>query len=65
LRRVCPCTRKPLWRRRVLSSDLTSLKAGKMVANEPTAWMGLTERLYIYATMLWMAVMAIGLLRAE
>jgi cytochrome bd-type quinol oxidase subunit 2 len=44
---------------------LTSLQAGKMVANETTPWMGLTERVNIYATMLWVAVMAIGLLRAQ
>ena len=44
---------------------LTSLQAGKMVANEATPWMGLTERVNIYATMLWVAVMAIGLLRAQ
>lgn len=44
---------------------LTSLQAGKMVANEPTPWMGLTERINIYATMLWVAMLAIGLLRAK
>jgi Protein of unknown function (DUF998) len=44
---------------------VTSLQAGKMVANEPTPWMGLTERINIYATMFWVAVMAIGLLRAK
>ena len=44
---------------------VTSLQAGKMVANEATPWMGLTERINIYATMLWVAVMAIGLLRAR
>jgi hypothetical protein len=44
---------------------VTSLQAGKMVANEATPWMGLTERINIYATMLWVAVMAVGLLRAR
>jgi hypothetical protein len=44
---------------------LTSLQAGKMVADELTPWMGLTERINIYATMLWVAVLAIGLLRAQ
>jgi hypothetical protein len=44
---------------------LTSLQAGKMVADEPTPWMGLTERINIYATMLWVAVLAIGLLRVQ
>jgi Protein of unknown function (DUF998) len=39
---------------------LTSLQAGKMVADEPTPLMGLTERINIYATMLWVTVLAIG-----
>lgn len=49
----------------VVFGVLTSLQAGKMVANEPTPWMGLTERINIYATMLWVAMLAIGLLRAK
>jgi hypothetical membrane protein len=44
---------------------LTSLQAGKMVADEPTPWMGLTERINIYATMLWVVALAIGLLHAQ
>jgi len=44
---------------------LTSLQAGKMVADEPTPWMGLTERINIYVTMLWVVALAIGLLRAQ
>ena len=47
----------------VVFGVLTSVQAGKMVANEPTPWMGLTERINIYATMLWVAMLAIGLLR--
>jgi hypothetical protein len=49
----------------VVFGVLRSLQAGKMVANEPTPWMGLTERINIYATMLWVAMLAIGLLRAK
>jgi hypothetical membrane protein len=49
----------------VVFGVLTSLQAGKMVANEPTPWMGLTERINIYATMLWVAMLALGLLRAK
>jgi Protein of unknown function (DUF998) len=49
----------------VVFGVLTSLQAGKMAANEPTPWMGLTERINIYATMLWVAMLAIGLLRAK
>jgi len=43
---------------------LTSLQIGKMEANQPTPWMGIYERISIYAIMLWVAVLAIGLLRA-
>src|SRR5918994_6086125 len=44
---------------------LASLQAGRLAANEPTPWMGIEERINIYATMLWVAVLAIGLLRAQ
>jgi hypothetical protein len=36
-----------------------------MQANEPTPLMGIEERVNIYATMLWVAVLAIGLLRVQ
>ena len=44
---------------------LTSLQVGQMEANQPTPWMGVEERINIYATMIWVAVLAIGLLRAQ
>jgi hypothetical protein len=44
---------------------LASLQAGQMVENQPTPWMGIEERINIYATMLWVAVLAIGLLRVQ
>lgn len=44
---------------------LTSLQIPRLEAGQPTPWMGLTERINIYATMLWFAVLAIGLLRAQ
>jgi hypothetical protein len=44
---------------------LASLQAGRMAANQPTPWMGIEERINIYATMLWVAVLAVGLLRAQ
>ncbi len=47
----------------VVFGSLVSLQIDKMVANEPTPWMGIGERVSIYATMLWMAVFAIGLMR--
>jgi hypothetical protein len=48
----------------VVFGALTSLQAGRITANEPTPWAGIEERINIYATMLWVAVLAIGLLRA-
>jgi Protein of unknown function (DUF998) len=44
---------------------LAGLQGDQMEANQPTPWMGIEERINIYATMLWVAVLAIGLLRAQ
>lgn len=44
---------------------LTALQAPRLEAGQSTPWMGLTERINIYATMLWFAVLAIALLRAK
>ena len=44
---------------------LAGLQGGQMEANQPTPWMGVEERINIYATMLWVALLAIGLLRAQ
>jgi uncharacterized membrane protein len=49
----------------VVFGVLTSLQVGQMETNQPTPLMGLEERINIYATMLWVAVLAIGLLRAQ
>ena len=40
---------------------LVSLQAPKLAANEPTPFIGLLERVNIYAWMLWVAVFAISL----
>src|SRR5215204_2544732 len=37
---------------------LTSLQAGRISTNEPTPWAGIEQRINIYATMLWVAVVA-------
>ena len=42
----------------------TGFQIPQMQANEPTPWMGLKERVNIYASMLWVAVLAVGLLRS-
>jgi hypothetical protein len=44
---------------------LMGLQASAMTANEPTPWMGIEERVTGYAPMLWMALLALGLLQAE
>jgi amino acid transporter len=49
----------------VVFGVLASLQVDRMVENEPTPWMGIEERINIYATMLWVAVLAMGLLRAQ
>ena len=44
---------------------LTVLQAPQLEAGQSTPWMGLTERINIYATMLWFAVLAIALSRIK
>ena len=44
---------------------LTSFQVPQLAAGQPTPLMGLTERINIYATMLWFAVLSILLLRPE
>jgi Protein of unknown function (DUF998) len=44
---------------------LAGLQGGQMAANLPTPWMGVEERLNIFGYMLWVVVLAIGLLRAQ
>jgi hypothetical protein len=42
---------------------LTGMQGPRIDANLPTPWMGATERVNIYATMLWMLVLAVMLIR--
>jgi hypothetical protein len=42
-------------------AGLTFLYAPQIAANEPTPWLGLIERVSIYAWMFWVAVLAISL----
>ena len=41
------------------------LDAPRIAANLPTPWLGVRERINIYSYMLWLAVLAIVLLRAR
>src|SRR5215217_4411435 len=49
----------------VVFGALTSLQAGRITANEPTPWAGIEERMNSYGIMLWVAVLAVGLLRGQ
>ena len=49
----------------VVFGVLTGLDQPQLEANLPTPWMGLWERIDIFATMLWIVVLAIALLRAK
>lgn len=49
----------------VIFGVLTGLQAPRLGAGQTTPWMGLTERVNIYATMLWFAVLSVGLLGAK
>jgi hypothetical protein len=49
----------------VVFGVLTGLDQPRLEANLPTPWMGLWERIDIFATMLWIAVLAIALLRTR
>ena len=44
---------------------LEGRQIGQMGGNQPTPWLGIVERGNIYAIMLWVAVLAMGLLRAQ
>ena len=44
---------------------LTGLDGPRLAANEPTPWMGLTERINVYCFMIWVAVLSIIHLRMK
>ena len=49
----------------VLGGGLAYLDGARLAAGLPTPWFGLTERLNIYGTMLWVAILAAALLRVQ
>lgn len=49
----------------ILFGVLTGLQAPRLEAGQSTPWMGLSERINIYATMLWFALLTIALLRSQ
>jgi|SRR5215208_1379209 len=49
----------------VVFGVLAGRQISQMGENQPTPWMGIVERGNVYAIMLWVAVLAIGLLRAQ
>jgi hypothetical protein len=44
---------------------LTGMAGPKIADNEPTPWVGVHERIAVFGSMLWVAVLAAGLLRAR
>ncbi|HEX6288767.1 MAG TPA: DUF998 domain-containing protein [Herpetosiphonaceae bacterium] len=44
---------------------LVGLQTSALTVNQPTPWLGVEERMNAYASLLWFAVLAIGLLRAR
>jgi Protein of unknown function (DUF998) len=49
----------------VVGGTLAGLDGSRLAANLPTPWMGITERINIFAYMLWVVVLAILLLRKQ
>ena len=49
----------------IVFGALTGLDAPRIETNLPTPWIGVRERINIYGYMLWMAVLAIALLRVH
>jgi hypothetical protein len=43
----------------------TGINASKVSHNDPTPWVGITERTAVFGSMLWIAVLAIALLRVQ
>jgi hypothetical protein len=49
----------------VVFGTLAGLDGSRLAANQPTPWLGVTERINIFGYMLWVAVLAVALLRAN
>ena len=49
----------------IVFGGLTGLQAPQLEAGQPTPWMGFTERINIYSTMLWFALLSLALVRME
>jgi hypothetical protein len=47
------------------SGAVTAMNAPGVADNEPTPWIGVTERVAVFGSMLWIAVLAIALWRGE
>lgn len=49
----------------VAAGGLTFAWAGRIARQEPTPWLGAVERVMIYGYLLWIAVLAIALVRDQ
>lgn len=49
----------------IVFGGLAGMEGPGVAANLPTPWIGVTERINVYGYMLWLLVLAVGLLRAR
>ncbi len=49
----------------VVFGTLAGVDGPRIAANLPTPWVGVTERISVFSYMLWLVVLAIGLLRTQ
>jgi hypothetical protein len=49
----------------IVFGALAGMEAPRVEANLPTPWIGLTERITIFASLLWIGALTIRLLRVE
>lgn len=49
----------------IVFGALTAVQSPQLTSGQLTPWIGITERINIYSTMLWLAILSINLLRAQ
>ena len=49
----------------IVCGAVAGLDGPRLAANQPTPWLGVTERINVYVAMLWRAVLAVSLLRVD
>ncbi|HEY7271073.1 MAG TPA: DUF998 domain-containing protein, partial [Dehalococcoidia bacterium] len=49
----------------LIAGSLTSMQAGAVADNGDTPWIGVTERIGVFGSMIWVAIFALALLRRQ